>query len=376
MRELNKLTLKLLSEGYTKENPPDFVREWNDFYGGWEYKIQHHENLLFKTGCGLLVKGTHWNTGTMFYMGVDWTLENGNPVIRCPYNKVECEKNHPLLRGNHSFGILVHCCCNETKEKYDYEKSVDKVFEDIAAHQQKLFEDFKVKKHGRVCVPSCRFNEVSEKWEQYYNPVEICSKMKCSYCLILGRELSKKKGNVFYDVKETRADTTEGLLNQGDIVTVTKGKRFLEKNVSIDICEMIAKHFIKSIDKKFRMRHFSELFFAEYHGIKYEYEILNVRAEARESRDLEQDLEDIKNGITVIHQSDFERNQKANSKVKRQKSLEARIKKYKKILAETGFNNLDTTNQIRIRRMVEKGFISEEEINCEPIKKPEQLSLF
>lgn len=376
MKELNKLTLRLLSEGYTKDNPPDFVREWNDFYGGWEYTFRYHKNLVFKTGCGLLVRGEHWHSGSMSYMGIDWTLENGNPVVRCPYNKLECENNHPLLRSKPSYGILVHCCCSETKEKYDYEKSVDKVFEDIAAHQQKLFEDFKVKKHGRVCVSSCRFNEVIEKWEQHYNPVEICSKMRCSYCSILGRELSKKKGNVFYDVKETRDDTAVGLLNQGDIVTVTKGKRFLEKNVSIDICEIIVKKCAGEIERKHRNRHFTEIYFSKYHGRKYEYEILNVRAETRESRDLEQDLEDIKNGITVIHQSDAERNQKADSRAKRQKNLEARIKKYKKILAETGFNNLDTTNRIRIRKMVDKGYISEEEINREPVKKPEQLTLF
>lgn len=376
MRELNKLTQRLLSEGYTKENPPDFVRDWNDFYGGWEYRIQYCKNLLFKTGCGLLVKGTHWNSGHMSYMGVEWTLENGNPVIRCPYNKIECEKNHPLLRDKQTWCNIVHCCCSETQGEYEYEKSIDKVFDDISAHQKKLFEEFKARKHGRVCDLSCRFNERTKKWEQHYDPVNICAKFACRYCNILGRELSKKKGNVFYDVKEIRADTAEGLLNQGDIVTVTKGNRFLDKNVSIDICEMIVKYRSKDIEHRYRMRHHSELFFAEYHGIKYEFEILYVRAETRESRDLEQDLEDIKNGITVIHQSDFEKNQKADKRARRQKALEARIKKYKKILTETGFNNLDTTNQIRIRKMVDKGFISEEEANREPIKKPEQLSLF
>lgn len=29
---INKLTQKLLAEGYTKENHPDYVSDWNDFY--------------------------------------------------------------------------------------------------------------------------------------------------------------------------------------------------------------------------------------------------------------------------------------------------------------------------------------------------------
>lgn len=376
MREINELTKKLLSEGYTKENPPDFVREWNDFYGGWEYTFKYQKNLVFKTGCGLLVRGDHWHSGVMYFMGVTWSLENGNPTIRCPYDNAECQENHPLLRGHESFCYFVHCRCHETQEEYEYEKSIDKVSNDIAAEKQRLFEEFKARKHGRVCEMSCHFNERTKRWEQQYNPVEICSKRKCSYCSILCKELSRKKGNVFYDVRETREDTSEGLFNQGDIVTVTKGIRFLDKNVSIDICKIIAKKYVDSIEKQFQGRHFSEVFFSKYHGKKYEYEIFNIRAEARESRDLEQDLEDIKNGITVVHQSDLDNDKKTAKKERQQKSLEARIKKYRKMLADTGFNNLDSTNKIRIRKMVEKGFLTEDEINREPIKKAEQLTLF
>ena len=376
MKELNKLTQRLLNEGYTKDNPPDYVREWNDFYGGWEYTYRYQSVLVFKTPCGLLVKGSHWSSGTMYFGGIEWTLENGNPVIRCPHNKAGCEKNHPVLRDVVSFGNLVQCCCSETAEEYEYSKSVDKAFDDIEAYREKLFEEFKAQKKGRVCKPSCHFDESENRWIQHYNPIDICSKALCRYCPVLGKDLSSKKGNVFYDVKTVVADTEEGLFNQGDIVTVTKGKRLLDKNVSIDICEIIARQFIKQISHKYRMRHHREVFFSEHYGIKYDFEILNVRAETRESRDLEQDLEDIRNGIKVIHHSDSERMKKADSKVKRQKALNAKIKKCRKMLKETGFDHLDTSNQIRIRKMVEKGYISEEEINREPIRKPEQLSLF
>lgn len=375
MKELNKLTQRLLNEGYTKDNPPDFVREWNDFYGGWEYTFRYHKNLVFKTGCGLLVRGDHWSSGVMYYMGVTWSLENGNPVITCPYFKSTCEKNHPLLKDCRATYYL-QCCCEETTEPYIYDYSLKKVLDEQEEEKQQLFEKFKEEKHGRICQASCHYNFITKSWEQSYEPVRICSKMKCYYCSIFGRKLSKKKGNVFYDVKETRTDTAEGLLNQGDIVTVTKGKRFLDKNVSIDICNIIVKKCAAEIERKHKSKHFAEIYFSKHHGRKYEYEIFNIRAEARESRDLEQDLEDIKNGITAVHQSDLDKDKEAAKKERVQKNLKARVKKYKKMLAETGFNHLDNTNQIRIRKMVEKGYISEDEINREPIKKPEQLSLF
>lgn len=376
MSELNKLTLRLLAEGYTKENPPDFVREWSDFDGGWEYGRSYQNKMVFKTGCGLLVKGSRWRSGTMYYMGIDWRLENDNPVTRCPYSETECQLNHPSLRGRETFGYLVHCRCRETQEEYEYEKSIDKVFDDIAAEERRLFEEFKVRKHGRVCQRSSHFNERTKEWEQHFDPINVCSKYNCKYCVILGRELNRKKGNVFYDVKVTRADTEKGLFNKGDIVTVTKGKRFLDKNVSIDICEMIVKKFSEAIWKKYEMRHYSELFFAKYHGVKYDFEILNIRAETRVSRDLEQDLEDIQNGFEILHESDLIEGQKQFKRERKQKALEQRVKRMKKLLSAEGFENLNTTERIRAEKMLDKGLISQDDLKKKPAVIHEQLSLF
>lgn len=250
MTELNELTKRLLAEGFTKENPPDFVRQWNDYYCGWEYSTAYQNKMVFETGCGLLVKGGHFLSGHMSYMGVEWMPENNNPVVRCPYDKVNCEKNHELLRSSISLGYLVQCRCRQTDKSFEYEKSIDKVHKDIAAEKDRLFEEFKAQKKGRVCQFSCRFDEKTKKWEQHYDPATICVTKKCTYCSILGRELSTKKGNVFYDTKVTVADTTPGLFNQGDITTVTKGMRFLDKNISIDICKIIVEKYPEAIIKK------------------------------------------------------------------------------------------------------------------------------
>ena len=159
MSEVNLLTQRLLAEGYTKEAPPDFVKPWNDFYGGFEYRIAYQNNMVFKTSCGLHVKGSHWNSGTTYFMGITWSLENNNPLISCPFNKNGCELNHPFLRDRKTSGYIVSCMCSETSEKFDYEKSIDKVFDDKVKHEKMLFEKFKEKKKGRVCSEMCRFDE-------------------------------------------------------------------------------------------------------------------------------------------------------------------------------------------------------------------------
>ena len=66
MGEYNLLTQKLLVEGYTAENYPDHVRlpsgcygkdPLQNIYGGFEYTHQYRAWMVFKTGCGLLIKG-------------------------------------------------------------------------------------------------------------------------------------------------------------------------------------------------------------------------------------------------------------------------------------------------------------------------------
>ena len=157
-------------------------------------------------------------------------------------------------------------------------------------------------------------------------------------------------------------------------MTVTKGIRFLEKNCSIDICNIIAEKFKNEIDRRHRMRHHRELFFAEYHNVKYEYEIMNIRAETRVSRDLEQDLQDIANGICVIHESDSIVRLEQAKKDRRNKALDNRVKKYKKMLKEKGFENLDCAEKRRVEKMIRKGLLCEDDLEVE--KKPEQITLF
>ena len=82
--EINKITQELLAQGWTKDQTPEGFVPWNDFYGGWEYKRSVTQKFVFLTPCGMLVKGNKV-TGDMSYMGVNWSFENDNAVINCPF---------------------------------------------------------------------------------------------------------------------------------------------------------------------------------------------------------------------------------------------------------------------------------------------------
>lgn len=76
--------------------------------------------------------------------------------------------------------------------------------------------------------------------------------------------------------------------------------------------------------------------------------MLNIRAEQRESRDLMQDLQDIRDGIEVTHASDVQKNQKEEKKRRRQQAQEKRKKKLEKKLLEVGYYNLEEYSLDRI----------------------------
>ena len=60
--------------------------------------------------------------------------------------------------------------------------------------------------------------------------------------------------------------------------------------------------------------------YGDYDYFEFRYDVENIRIEARESRDLMQDLADIEAGIEVVHQSDLEK----AAKVKKRKDREKR----------------------------------------------------
>lgn len=94
-----------------------------------------------------------------------------------------------------------------------------------------------------------------------------------------------------------------------------------------------------------------------------------------------QDLQDARDGITVIHASDAERRQSVEKKERREEAKQKRISRLEKRLLDSGFDGLESIDQIRARKWLGEEKIcgleklrkkKEEEQKMEPV----QMSLF
>lgn len=390
MGEYNLLTQRLLAEGYTAENYPDYVRLpggcWGkeplrNIYGGFEYTYQYRSQMVFKTKCGLLVKGSSF-IGSMSYMGILWIPENDNPVVNCPYRKDSCDLRNPVLGGVHGGGLLklFQCDCHQTDEPYDYEKSIDKVRDDENGKKRRKYEAFVKSRNGHVCQWHAYYNEWTREWSHDYDPM-VCSK----YCLNIGKTcdftnlpISRKKGNVFYDVKISYIRNDGTLFDGEEVVKIQKGVRLFETAKSMTICEAAVRKCRQEIVDKAKNKWDREIFL---YGWKVE--VLNIRAEYRESRDLMQDLEDIRNGIQIVHASDLDRQEKEEKKERRLQAQQKKIERLEKKILDVGYHSLEEYSIDKIH--ADKWLGEERIVELEVLRKrrlkeeqenPVQLSLF
>ena len=359
MGEYNKLTKTLLSQGYTAEYyPKDMVRiasgcysrsgnPLENIYGGFEYVRWYADSFTYRTGCGLYVHGSNV-IPDMGYMSEEWCHENDNPVIRCPFDKPECQQNDPRLHGTIGGGLCIQCfcVCHRTDEEYVYEESYEYQEQLRRDEKNKKYQEFSDVRGGRVCERHMYYNERTREWKLRYDP-EDCARLCYSvngYCPILGKELSKKRGNVYYDLRKSGViqHNTPGeqtsLFDGEEWARIEKGIRYFSGPCSIDICEAFVKmKGAEAIQKKYWDNHSRERMLGE----DIEVEILNVRAEAKPSRDLIQDLQDIQDGVDVVHASDMEKWQKENKSEKKRLAREKRVARLEKRLISIGYENLE-----------------------------------
>ena len=139
--------------------------------------------------------------------------------------------------------------------------------------------------------------------------------------------MSTKKGNVFYDVRISYIRDDDTIFSGQEVVRINKGVKLLKSPTSITICEQIVKRCQEDIKKKERDKYGMKIALSGW-----KVEIMNIRAEQRESRDLMQDLQDISEGIEVVHVSDKEKLIKEQKKDKRQTARENAFKNLKKLV--------------------------------------------
>lgn len=396
MSEYNKLTQKLLAAGYTAENyPKDKVHiaggcysvgnPLENIYGGFEYNRVYCDAFIYKTGCGMMVFGKNvWPE--LSFSGEKWCHENGNPVIRCPYDKSKCPMNDERLHGIQGGGKSIQCLCvcHRTEETYDYEHSFEKEENERQEERQRKYQEYFEAHNGRICDRHMHYNERTREWKMIYEPYS-CAEMCYSqygFCPILGRELSKKRGNVYYDRKTSgviKQKEPQGSIFDGNTWThIEKGIRYFDKPCSMDICEAFVKVQSAKIQHDYITNHSTEFMLDK----QFKVEIFNIRAETKPSRDLMQDLQDIKEGITITHASDAEKREKERKKEERKETQRKKIEKLEKKLVEVGYENLESYSIERVHadkwlgaeRIAELEEIRQKKLYAEQ-NRPHQMSL-
>ncbi len=318
---MNKLTERLLAEGYTKENHPDHVEwsNWQDF----EYTREYLAKTVWETPCGLLKKGIgSYNHGS--HMGVDYCPENDNPRYGCPYyDEQPCPH-----RFNKFWGW--NCTYHQTDRLYDYEQSVEKLWDEWDKIRHQAWQEI-----GGYC-DCMEWNRPKRKYVPRFN-IDKCIKL-CNnqVCLITKKTRNLEKVNIFYDVLREKHYRI-GLVENTER-TIEKGVRVFDRAVARTDAETWLKI---NMDKIFRPKkndrcdlHFSEYHgktgFGEYDFFEFKATVQNIRIEKRESRDLLQDLQDAREGIEVIHTSDIIKSAAKAKKQRRKEYQENKAKRQEK----------------------------------------------
>lgn len=352
--KLNKLTERLLAEGWTQDQTPPLCRPWRSFDGGWTYDFRATKDWVFETPCGLLMERSEvHHSGSMYFGGIEWCLENDAATIICPYydKAGPCEKNHPLLRNHGAAGCqqekLFFCAVQRSNSAYTYGRSVQAVRDQQEAEQERLWRKFQEKHKGRVCKLQCRYNRRTKTWRKQYDPWD-CAKIggACHHCSVLEEDLSQIKGNVFYDVVTTYIRAGEGLFEDEQITTVVRGKRLLERNVSLTICEAICRYSVWRVKRHLLLNRHWDLFANPTLRIEY----CNFRAGKAAGRDLLQDMQDAANGIAVSHDADNIADAKRVKREKREAAAKKKLAQMERRIMSDGLENIPRHLMVRMER--------------------------
>jgi len=354
MKEVNELTRRLLAEGWKPEDTPPGTRPYKDYEGGWTYTSEAINGMVWETPCGLLAEGRHFLNGYMSYNGIDWRTENGNPVIACPiFPSVPCPLRDPLLCSQgcslHSDDVVYQCACHRTERAYAYAGSIDEAHDRVWKEADKFWEVFKAQHKGRVCRYQSRYGRTTKTWRAFYDPIQ-CSRMSCTYCDVLAKELDPRRGNVFYDLRRSWTEKGIGLFPDQQKVAVKKGCKLLDRTTSLTICEAIIKYGRHSIEERIKSEYHHQMFLDQ----SLKIELVNLRAARVDARDIAQDLQDIANGIQVTHAADSLKAAKEQKRARRAAAKALRVRKVEKMILAFGWKDLEDIWKRRAEKLLDE----------------------
>ena len=392
MAEYNKLTKRLLAEGYTAQNHPNFVKvaggrlsqgdALNNIYGGFEYTRTYTDERIYKTPCGLLCKG---KTAFDMSCGEDFTHENDNPIIRCPLAYTGCKRKHERFQDGNNY-----CVVRATDQEYISEKSVEEIHKNRERWKERERQKY-IAEHPRHCPNHLRWDDEKDRWVFQYNPLSSC-KTLCHagrFCPVLGRELRPDKGNIYFDIEAEYPDKSkDGTFFEGErIRSIITGNQYFDKPELLDICEAALKaqkdHIVYMIRTNTLPRLYGAwtLFQAELGKIDFNWKITNMRAEKRIARDLEQDLKDIEEGVFIRSAAQEEKLRKQEKKERLAKAKSKREAAARKMIIDKGLLRMTDSERKRATKLLGRdGVIEAQHEHDAEVERqktaPVQLSLF
>lgn len=344
----NKLTERLLSEGYTAERYPDHVMisgsvidpkdPLGNTEGGFTYKKKYSDTRVYETPCGLLLLGETAISGLGWY-GILWSHENDCPYVNCPGGCAKCAKcdKRPAPFGEGK-GFMDFCPVHPADRPYEYEGSVEQLAKE---REKRVREDKKkfLKEHPEICARHVGYNAETDTWEVFYDPF-VCAK-ECSghgHCPMFGKDLAGARGNIYFDIEaEGRDHTKDGTLFDGErFHEIHKGFQFFPSPVNLLGAEMCLKLRKEDLLQRIRYQHMTHLFdsLTLYRAEKGEIDLtvtaVNFRVIKKDVRDLEADLKDIAAGITVEHAVDRDKAAKEEKKRRIENNRKRREEKIRK----------------------------------------------
>lgn len=329
--EVNRLTKRLLESGVALDDPATWPEDvWRCDRANFAYKRERQFTPTWESPCGLLIRshGDFW--GEVWAGGEFHCAENDNPLFECPRPGAPCDHRLPYPAG-------MNCQFHRTERTWTEDGSCERLIRERLKVEQQ-WREVQMRDHpgfDGFCA-NLRKEELPDgmfRYEKNYW-LERCISLKCknTQCPCLGwKERDVRPANIFYDLYIERK-FTEGLVPYSE-KSIIKGLKVFDKAVAMHDAElalriweknpnarMLPSQMLRRLDVAVNLENnigSKEVYFVRTHGKLHEREcrvhaeIRNIRVARQEGRDLMQDLQDVRDGITVQHASDMQKAAKA-----------------------------------------------------------------
>lgn len=329
--EVNRLTKRLLESGVSLNDPATWPEDvWRCDRANFAYKRERQFTPTWESPCGLLIRshGDFW--GEVWAGGEFHCAENDNPLFECPRPGAPCDHRLPYPAG-------MNCQFHRTERTWTEDGSCERLIRERLKVEQQ-WREVQMRDHpgfDGFCA-NLRKEELPDgmfRYEKNYW-LERCISLKCknTQCPCLGwKERDVRPANIFYDLYIERK-FTEGLVPYSE-KSIIKGLKVFDKAVAMHDAElalriweknpnarMLPSQMLRRLDVAVNLENnigSKEVYFVRTHGKLHEREcrvhaeIRNIRVARQDGRDLMQDLQDVRDGITVQHASDMQKAAKA-----------------------------------------------------------------